>query len=406
MWKLLTSWRDNSSHSQWNFNSGYSKDDDDDSASRSVCRPASKWIQRTRRSLTTIIHSSVSEMDSSSADSAFNFLLIFTFLSISSRSSLSSHLPLLRLLFLTNLRSFFFFPSSFVIQALIVFPLCLLFLWGFSVFHFFPLAVREGLLRGLLRFRPFSGEIQQLCNELSLIFFWRRSFFFFVFPQRSFQLFAHWHELSTSSSCPLLGKIEDDLFNHFLPIVLFFLKLCLLFSTRRFHVLLLLCLHVLVFLHQLGVLDGMFLQQGFVMLLGSFPHQLVVFVGMLLQKAFAMLFGSVFWLTWQSLNRLRGRDPPEWLISPRREDRCSRFSPLGFDHSAWGPTNLLWLWSIFDQQESQTSWQERCLCSRVRWNVYLDVEEEFGSLVSFSFLFHLPSKSSPMTSLFLVLLSL
>ena len=139
---------------------------------------ASKWIQRTRRSLTTIIYSSVSEMDSSSADSAFNFLLISTYLSISSRSSLCLHLLLIRLLFLTNLRSFFFFPFFFChsgpdrLSSLPSFSLVLLRL------PFLAQAVREGLLLGLVRFRTISAEIKQLCNELPLIFLGRRSFFF------------------------------------------------------------------------------------------------------------------------------------------------------------------------------------------------------------------------------------
>ena len=52
-------------------------DDDDDSASKSVCRPASKWISHTNKgSHTETIYKSVSEMEPGSADSAFNFLLI------------------------------------------------------------------------------------------------------------------------------------------------------------------------------------------------------------------------------------------------------------------------------------------------------------------------------------------
>ena len=74
-------------------------DDDADDALRSVCRPASKCI--TRRSHAENIYKSVYGLDSGSADSAFNFLLIFT--SFSSFSSLSSQRPLLRLLFLTHL---------------------------------------------------------------------------------------------------------------------------------------------------------------------------------------------------------------------------------------------------------------------------------------------------------------
>ena len=55
-------------------------------------------------------------MDSWSADSALNFLQILT--SVSFLSSLSSHRPLLRLLFLAHLRAFFFLSFSFSLNGL------------------------------------------------------------------------------------------------------------------------------------------------------------------------------------------------------------------------------------------------------------------------------------------------
>ena len=69
--------------------------------------------------------------------------------------------------FLVKPAQLFLIAFFFVIQVLIVFPFCLLLLWG-SVF---PFTVWEGLFLSLLRLRPISAEVKQLCNELSLIVF-------------------------------------------------------------------------------------------------------------------------------------------------------------------------------------------------------------------------------------------
>ena len=80
--------------------------DDDDSASRSVCRPASDPKQSKKRDDTNAIHKSVSEINSGLTDSAFIFRFFFSYFSI-----LAS---LLRLLFSACFKILLFFlPSSF-----------------------------------------------------------------------------------------------------------------------------------------------------------------------------------------------------------------------------------------------------------------------------------------------------
>ena len=95
--------------------------DDDDIASRSLCRPASKWKTANAKEPQRTIHKSVSDMDSRSADSACIFPLMLT--SLPSLSSLSSHRPWPRLLFLAYLRAFFsFFFFVLLFQRLILLP--------------------------------------------------------------------------------------------------------------------------------------------------------------------------------------------------------------------------------------------------------------------------------------------
>ena len=125
--------------------------DDDDSALRSVCRSASKRI--TRRSHAGIIYRSVSEMDSGSADSALNILLIltsfssfFTELTTTLASASFPHAfmsPLLPLILFCS-QSLTFTPPGFLLDLFLPFSLLV------------SLRVREGLLHSLLYFCKLS----------------------------------------------------------------------------------------------------------------------------------------------------------------------------------------------------------------------------------------------------------
>ena len=138
--------------------------DDDDSPLKSVCHSS-------KHEGVTPIYKSVSEMDSWSADSGFNFLLILT--SFSFLSSLSSHRPLLRLLFLAHLRVFFFLSSSFCTKCLTFLPPVFLLLdLSFPFFPLVPLAVEKGCSwvscnSSTFLLRPSVWAIELLCSFLS-----------------------------------------------------------------------------------------------------------------------------------------------------------------------------------------------------------------------------------------------
>ena len=138
--------------------------DDDDSALGSQCRPASKWI--TTRTEEPQSNCSQVCVQNGLVFSRLSFLFPpnFNFF-VLSLSSLSSHLPLIGLLFLA---CFFFLPSSFSAKIWSSFS-WLSSYWSFPSCHpFRPTDSQKGLLLGLLQISTLSPDAKYLCDRSAL----------------------------------------------------------------------------------------------------------------------------------------------------------------------------------------------------------------------------------------------